>query len=462
NEYDWGGEDEAAARLGLLTDWIKIGLAGNLKEYLLLDHRGYALLGAEIDYNGAPAGYTMDPQENNVYADKHDNQTLFDVVQLAAPDEVPVAERAQMVQLGHAIVLLSQGVPFQQAGTEMLRSKSFDRDSYDSGDWFNFLDFTYQDNGFGRGLPMADKNRSDWPIMRPLLANPDLKPDEESIRGTIAHFTDFLRIRYSSSLFRLRTDEQILNMVHFHNGGPEAIPGLIVMSIADLGEGEADVDPDLELLVALFNARPESVTFVNETLAGMNLTLHPVLVERGGRYANASYQTENGAFTVPARSAVVFVAADVAENFSARFAALRRSLEVIRSEQPSLEEIRAAETAAAAQEQPAPQSVSFPGTIGSALGGADWAPDDPAVQATGEGLGVWSLVADLPTGEYEFKVAINGSWDENYGLGGERNGPNIPLRLDSPATVTFRYDATTHAVWAEVAGEVVAGAAPNQ
>ncbi len=126
-----------------------------------------------------------------------------------------------------------------------------------------------------------------------------------------------------------------------------------------------------------------------------------------------------------------------------------------------MEEIQAAE-AAAAQVQTAPQSVSFPGTIGSALGGADWAPDDPAVQATGEGLGVWALVADLPAGEYEFKVAINGSWDENYGLGGERNGPNIPLRLDSPATVTFRYDAATHAVWAEVAGEVVAGAAPDE
>ncbi|MFO7634849.1 MAG: pullulanase-type alpha-1,6-glucosidase, partial [Caldilinea sp.] len=37
NDYDWGGEDKAAARLGLLTDWIKVGLAGNLKEVLLLD-----------------------------------------------------------------------------------------------------------------------------------------------------------------------------------------------------------------------------------------------------------------------------------------------------------------------------------------------------------------------------------------------------------------------------------------
>ncbi len=211
NAYDWGGEENAAERLGLLTDWIKVGLAGNLKEYLLLDHRGYALLGAEVDYNGAPAGYTMDPQENIVYADKHDNQTLFDVVQLAAPDEATVEDRAEMAQLGHAIVLLSQGVPFQQAGTEMLRSKSFDRDSYNSGDWFNFLDFTYQDNGFGRGLPVAEKNENDWPIMQPLLANPDLKPTAELIEATRANFADFLGVRYSSPLFRLQTDDQVLS-----------------------------------------------------------------------------------------------------------------------------------------------------------------------------------------------------------------------------------------------------------
>lgn len=32
---------------------------------------------------------------------------------------------------------LSQGIPFFHAGDEMLRSKSIDRDSYNSGDWFN-------------------------------------------------------------------------------------------------------------------------------------------------------------------------------------------------------------------------------------------------------------------------------------------------------------------------------------
>jgi alpha-amylase len=52
------------------------------------------------------------------------------------------------------------------------------------------------------------------------------------------------------------------------------------------------------------------------------------------------------------------------------------------------------------------------------------------VQAVGEGLGVWSLVAELPAaGDYEFKAALNGAWDENYGLDGEAGGANIPLTL---------------------------------
>ena len=96
------------------------------------------------------------------------------------------------------------------------------------------------------------------------------------------------------------------------------------------------------------------------------------------------------------------------------------------------------------------------------MGGEDWTPGDASVQAAGEGNGVWALTGNLPAGEYEFKAAIDGGWDINYGLGGEPNGPNIPLVLDSPATVTFRYDASTNAVWAEVAGQVVAGEAPAE
>lgn len=134
--------------------------------------------------------------------------------------------------------------------------------------------------------------------------------------------------------------------------------------------------------------------------------------------------------------------------------------------QPSIEEIRAEEQAAMGEApgalNAAPVSVSFPGTIGSALGGADWAPEDAAVAATDAGDGTWTLTATLPAGSCEFKPAINNSWNENYGAGGVVGGDNIPLTLDAETEVTFVYERATNAVFALSAGdEVIAGERPE-
>jgi hypothetical protein len=167
----------------------------------------------------------------------------------------------------------------------------------------------------------------------------------------------------------------------------------------------------------------------------------------------------------------VYSAAELPAEFAERVAAFDAALEEARSEQPSIDEIRAeaeaaereaaaAAAAAMAADRPAPESVGFPGTIGAALGGADWTPDDPAVAATDQGDGRWTLVATLPAGSYEFKAAINGSWDENYGAGGVAGGDNLPLVLDAESEVTFVYDRATNAVYALVGDEVVAGERP--
>ena len=50
----------------------------------------------------------------------------------------------------------------------------------------------------------------------------------------------------------------------------------------------------------------------------------------------------------------------------------------------------------------------------------------------------------MPGGDWNFKVALNDSWDVNYGAGGAFNGGNIPLLLAGPAKVTFSYDDTSH------------------
>ncbi len=89
-----------------------------------------------------------------------------------------------------------------------------------------------------------------------------------------------------------------------------------------------------------------------------------------------------------------------------------------------------------------------PGSFQSELGcGSDW---DPACLRSWlqdpDGDGIYTFeTSTLPAGSYEAKVALNESWDVNYGQGGVQNGPNIPFTVPvSGAKVTFTYDSTSH------------------
>ena len=77
-------------------------------------------------------------------------------------------------------------------GRRLLRSKSLDRNSYDSGDWFNTLDWTGKDNGFGHGLPLKADNENKWPYMKPLLEKPALKPTADDVQAATAQAQDLL------------------------------------------------------------------------------------------------------------------------------------------------------------------------------------------------------------------------------------------------------------------------------
>jgi hypothetical protein len=60
--------------------------------------------------------------------------------------------------------------------------------------------------------------------------------------------------------------------------------------------------------------------------------------------------------------------------------------------------------------------------------------------------GLYTLTVDVPAGEYEFKVALDGDWTVNYGSDGAQDGPNYPLVLEADSTVTFVYDPETQLV----------------
>jgi alpha-amylase len=93
-----------------------------------------------------------------------------------------------------------------------------------------------------------------------------------------------------------------------------------------------------------------------------------------------------------------------------------------------------------------PQAVSVAGSLGSELGcTGDWLPDCSQAQLALDPADlVWKLtVPDLPAGTYEFKAALDRSWNVNYGANGVPNGGNIPFEHDGGAA-TFRYDHFTH------------------
>ena len=200
-----------------------------------------------------------------------------------------MADRVRMNTVALSTTALAQGPSFWHAGTDLLRSKSLDRNSFNSGDWFNRIDWSYDDSTWGSGLPPRGDNFAKWVYMRPLLADPDLEPSPADIRAARDRAAELLRIRFSSPLFRLGSAREIQRRVSFPAGGP----GVIVMAI----EGG---------IVVVFNATPDPTTQTIPALAGRRYALHEVQA-RGGDPVVKGSRSSHGSFTVPGRTTAVFV-----------------------------------------------------------------------------------------------------------------------------------------------------------
>ena len=123
---------------------------------------------------------------------------------------------------------MDRGVAYYHAGIDVLRSKSLDKNSFDSGDAFNRVDWSLTDNGFGAGLPPKNDNGNDWPWMRPVLVDAGIKPTPDEIAWMAGAFRDLLRIRASSSLFRLRSADAVAKRLTFPNSGSDQNPRVLV------------------------------------------------------------------------------------------------------------------------------------------------------------------------------------------------------------------------------------------
>lgn len=303
---DGRGKDQREALLHA-ADMARIGLAGTLRDVRMTTVDGETKRLADIDYAGQPAGYAAQPGEVVNYVENHDNPTLFDILALKLPRDTTREDRARVQLLGAAFVSFSQGIAYYHAGMEVLRSKSLDRNSFDSGDWFNRLDWTYTDNGFGAGLPPKQDNGKDWTLLKPVLADASIKPRPEDIAWMRDAFNDLLRIRSSSTLFRMRTSNDVETRLSFRNVGPEQNPLVIAAHL----DGANYAGAGFREVLYFINVSPEAQTLVLPEEAGKTYVLHPV--QRAAQATDqrpareARYDAKNAAFVIPARTAVVYV-----------------------------------------------------------------------------------------------------------------------------------------------------------
>ena len=307
--YDPNDKGGAKTKTDLMWagDVIKVGLAGSIRSFTFTTHWDASLKLEDINYNGQPAGYVLNPGEVVNYVENHDNQTLFDINAYKLPQATSKEDRARAQVLGAAINAFSQGVAYFHAGIDTLRSKSLDRNSYNSGDWFNRLDWTYQDNHFGTGLPMQGDNGTNWSLMGPILGNAAIKPTGTEIAFTRDAFRDLLKIRASSTLFRLRSGDDVKARLTFHNTGSTQVPTVLVGQLNGAGYAGANFGE----VVYLVNVDKVAQTVAIDALKNKAYTLHPVHTGAGAadkRAATATYTAASGTFTLPARTAVVFVA----------------------------------------------------------------------------------------------------------------------------------------------------------
>lgn len=172
----------------------------------------------EENFMGIPH-WAAQPYQCVNYVSCHDNNTLFDRLALAAP-EAPTETLIRMNNLAAAFSILSQGVPFMQAGEEMLRTKPakkgrFDHNSYRSSDRINSLKWE------------------------------DLEKPE--YRQTVQYYKGLIAFRKAHPCLRLQTREQVTRAVKpVRYPNPHAIAFQIK-------------DRDKELFI-LFNADTREVT----------------------------------------------------------------------------------------------------------------------------------------------------------------------------------------------------------
>lgn len=140
-------QQESAGSVSVFNDVIRDGLKGstfcNTEQGYVNGNSANLRENVKFGISGGEYGnWSWCAKNGGVinYISAHDNHTLWDKLAISNGDN-SIEERIAMNKLGAAIVMISKGTPFMQAGEEMLRTKHGDENSYNSSDEINNIDW---------------------------------------------------------------------------------------------------------------------------------------------------------------------------------------------------------------------------------------------------------------------------------------------------------------------------------
>lgn len=279
-----------------------------------------ALRGTLNDWWG---GLYNGPLESINYLSAHDKATLWDHFMAKTGPWAPIEQIVKMQKLGISFLALSQGIPFFHAGVEILRSKSGDENSYNSGDWFNRLDYSMNSHNWNKGLPPAwqPENYHAWDNWRYRMERIPT-PSKPQMQTTLSWFETMMQTRRSSKLFSLKSKEQIQRKVSFieniFNTHGHHDRRLIVMKIDDTN-GEL-VDSKIAKIFIAFNVSwYEDISFYDPDLKSPKAELAYPIIDTEDEYisgilndyfqnnkAKAFIDSNKGVVRMPPASSLVF------------------------------------------------------------------------------------------------------------------------------------------------------------
>ena len=239
-------------------DVIRISMAGNLRDYELLTYTDEVKAGKDISYWGAISGYGDQPINTINYVSKHDNQTVFDLIMYKAKKSNTMENKVKMQGIAIATAMLGQSPVFDQQGSDLLRTKYFQNDSFNTGDFSNKVNYA-EDKG-NEFIPGAIVNKSkdaeDWGAIKEVSDyNTDVGPELKA--KMVDTYKALATIRKDHNLLYLGDADLIKQNVEFLNVGSKQVPGLIVMKVTK-PEGYKSSDNELYVMI---NAAPEAREF---------------------------------------------------------------------------------------------------------------------------------------------------------------------------------------------------------